>query len=88
MLAENLLGHMHPLQVKYDNVYDFLNCLKITPCAGWLNSDLNTRLETTAWARKLSNVYKQIIDERVSYKNHDYIYSDFPTKEIFDRAML
>ena len=58
MLADNLLGHMHPLQVKYDQVYDFLNCLKITPCAGWLNSDHATRLETTAWAKKLSNTYK------------------------------
>jgi acyloxyacyl hydrolase len=88
MLADNLLGHIHPLNVKYDQVYDFLNCLKISPCAGWLNSNHTIRLQTSAWAKKLSNVYKEILGSGIEFKNYDYAYYDFPTKEIFNKGIL
>lgn len=57
-LFDSLHGTTHPLDVSYDQMYDFLNCLKISPCAGWLNTNHTIRLRTTAWAKKLSNVYR------------------------------
>jgi acyloxyacyl hydrolase len=88
MLADFLLGHVHPLNVLYDNVYDFLNCLKISPCAGWLNSDHSIRLRTSAWAKKLSNVYKEILASGITFKNYDIAYYDFPTEDIFKRSLI
>ena len=85
-LFETLTGTTHPLEVPYDNVYDFLNCLKISPCAGWLNSNHTIRLKTTEWAKKLSNVYKDIIADGISFKNFDLAYHDFPTDDMFKRA--
>ena len=43
ILFEYLHGTKHPLDVLYDDVYDFLNCLKISPCAGWLNTNDSAR---------------------------------------------
>ena len=39
ILYDNLHDSIHPLNVTYDKVYDFLNCLKISPCWSWLNSN-------------------------------------------------
>lgn len=39
ILYDNLHDSLHPLNVTYDKVYDFLNCLKISPCWSWLNSN-------------------------------------------------
>jgi len=33
----------HPLGITYEQVYDFLNCLEISPCAGWMNSNETIR---------------------------------------------
>jgi len=47
LLYENLHADTHPLNVTYGNMYDFLNCLKISPCWGWLNSNETVRNFTT-----------------------------------------
>ena len=39
LLYDNLHADIHPLNVKYESVYNFLNCLEISPCWGWLNSN-------------------------------------------------
>ena len=39
ILYENLHDWTHPLNITYSNLYEFLNCLKISPCWGWLNSN-------------------------------------------------
>jgi acyloxyacyl hydrolase len=88
LLYDTLSGSIHPLDVTYDQVYDFLNCLKISPCAGWLNTNHTIRLRTTAWAKKLSQVYKDIIAEGHTFTNYDLIYFDFPTEEMFKKAYL
>ena len=43
LLYDNLHNSTHPLNVTYEQVYDFLNCLKISPCWGWLNSNETVR---------------------------------------------
>eukprot|EP00919_Chromeraceae_sp_WS-2016_P064663 GHVR01153159.1.p1 GENE.GHVR01153159.1~~GHVR01153159.1.p1 ORF type:complete len:105 (-),score=3.74 GHVR01153159.1:1615-1929(-) len=47
LLYKNLHNETHPLNVTYSTVYDFLNCLKISPCWGWLNSNDTVRKFTT-----------------------------------------
>lgn len=43
ILYENLHNLTHPLEVTYATVYNFLNCLKISPCAGWLSTNATAR---------------------------------------------
>lgn len=39
ILYDTLNNKYHPLNVTYPQVYDFLNCLKISPCYGYLNTN-------------------------------------------------
>ena len=77
---------MHPLNVTYASVYDFLNCLKISPCWGWLNSNDTVRKFATERAQNLSKVYQKVINEK-KFKNFDAVYYDFPTMEILERKV-
>lgn len=88
LLFEYLHGTIHPLNVTFDKVYDFLNCLQISPCAGWLNTNATARRYTTQLAKNLSKIYQQIIDEGKGYTNYDIVYYDFPTEDMFKRMYL
>jgi acyloxyacyl hydrolase len=77
ILYDNLHADTHPLNVTYATVYDFLNCLKISPCWSWLNSNETVRKFTSERAQNLSKVYAEIIAEK-TYKNFDMVYYDFP----------
>lgn len=87
VLYDNLHDSIHPLGVTYATVYDFLNCLKISPCWGWLNSNETVRKFTTERAKNLTKVYQEIIDE-TKFKNFDIAYYDFPTMEILERKIM
>lgn len=43
LLYDTMWNLTHPLNVTYERVYDFLNCLNISPCWGWLNSNETVR---------------------------------------------
>lgn len=43
LLFDYLHNATHPLGVTYADVYDFLNCLEISPCWGWLNTNDTVR---------------------------------------------
>lgn len=58
ILYDYLHDEIHPLNVTYKTVYDFLNCLKISPCWGWLNSNDTVREFATARAKQLSKMYQ------------------------------
>lgn len=47
ILYENLYADIHPLGITYAEMYEFLNCLDISPCWGWLNSNETVRNFTT-----------------------------------------
>ena len=81
ILFENLHDDMHPLNITYATLYNFLNCLDISPCWGWLNSNATIRKFTTERAQNLSKVYQQIIDTK-KWKNFDMVYYDLPTMDI------
>ena len=68
-------------------MYDFLNCLKISPCWGWLNSNETIRKFATDRAKNLSKVYQKVLDEH-TYKNFDAQYYDFPSMEILERKVM
>lgn len=87
LLYENLHADTHPLNVTYATVYDFLNCLKISPCWGWLNSNDTVRNFTTERAKNLSKVYEEIVRE-TTFKNFDMAYYDFPAMEILERKVM
>jgi acyloxyacyl hydrolase len=88
VLYDNLHDSVHPLNVTYTQVYDFLNCLKISPCWGWLNSNQTVREFTSERARNLSKVYQEIIDDGTTFENFDLVYYDFPTMEILERKIM
>lgn len=79
---------MHPLNVTYETVYNFLNCLKISPCWGWLNSNATVRRFTTDRAKNLTKMYQEIIDDGTKFKNFDMVYYEFPTMEILERRIM
>jgi len=76
------IGSLHN-NVLYSDFYDFLNCLGISPCWGWMNSDEKARNFTTQNAMKLNEVLKQVATN-TSYKNFDIHYFDCPLQATID----
>jgi len=81
MLFDILKNETHPLGAPYPMVYDFLTCLQCNPCWGWMNTNATARNATTKHANELSNVYKQIMQEK-TYNNFKMIYHDFPFEDL------
>jgi len=53
ILYDTMSQRIHPVgktnnDVTYENLYDYLNCLHISPCWGWMNS--NETVRNTTWA--------------------------------------
>ena len=84
LLYDNLHNWTHPLNVTYAQVYDFLNCLEISPCWGWLNTNATIRRFTTERAMNLSKVYNKILKEH-TFENFDMVYYEFPALDILQR---
>lgn len=88
VLWDRLWNQTHPIGQPFYRVYNFLNCAKVNPCWGWLNSDPAVRNATTAHAMKLNRVYREIlVDTKGRFKNFDILYLDFPAEEIFDKYL-
>ncbi len=85
LLYDNLYDQLHPLNVTYPVVYDFLNCLKISPCFGFLNSNQSARDYTAALAEVLNQGYRELLQENHSFANFDIAYYDFPAQDIMQR---
>ena len=82
LLYDYLHNETHPTGVTYRDIYDFLNCLQINPCPGWLNSNATARRLTTEAAEEINKKYQEVMDERRVYKNFDYVFYDFPAIEV------
>lgn len=85
ILYDTLSNKMNPFGVPYPVFYDFLNCLEISPCWGWMNSDKSARDGTTARAMELNKAYLELIEQN-KFKNFDIVYLDVPMDEVFKRA--
>jgi len=72
---------IHPIgalnnDVTYKAVYDYLNCLDISPCWGWMNSNATVREITTNRAAQLSATL-QNLTENVKFQNMTVQYMSF-----------
>lgn len=68
LLYELMHSRVHPLgaafpQITYERVYDYLNCLEVSPCWGWMNNNATIRNYTQNWANMLSKAYPEIVQE-------------------------
>ncbi|EGC34254.1 hypothetical protein DICPUDRAFT_153563 [Dictyostelium purpureum] len=81
VLWDSLWNRTHPLGATYEEVYDFLNCIQVSPCWGWMNPNETVRDFTSTRAAELSAVYNQII-KNYTFTNFDMIYYDFPFNAI------
>eukprot|EP01119_Soliformovum_irregulare_P014588 TRINITY_DN3995_c0_g1_i1.p1 TRINITY_DN3995_c0_g1~~TRINITY_DN3995_c0_g1_i1.p1 ORF type:complete len:553 (-),score=134.75 TRINITY_DN3995_c0_g1_i1:148-1806(-) len=83
VLWDTLWNRTHPIGVEYERVYDYLNCLNISPCWVWMNSNQTVREAGQARADALNLVYGEIMKEYGGqYKQFDMAYYDFPFKAI------
>ena len=84
-LYDTLHNRTHPLgslhnDVTYAAVYDYLNCLDISPCFGWLNSNKTWRDYTTERALQLNKALKGLVANE-TFKNFKAYYFD-PTVQL------
>ena len=81
VLWDNMANRIHPLgeyrqDLTYEQLYEYLNCLQVSPCHGWLTSDSDLRDFTSERAYNLSRATEDIANTE-SYDNFDMIYYDF-----------
>lgn len=81
VLYDTLHNRTHPVGVTYEVVYDFLNCLNISPCWVWMNSNQTVRETGQKRANELNAVYPEIIGN-YTFKHFDMAYYDFPFPQI------
>ena len=85
---ETLHKHIHPLgelrgDLTYENVYNFLNCLQISYCFGWLNSNATIRNETSERAAQLSEVLK-FVAKTTKFENFDVNFLNLSLEELIE----
>lgn len=88
VLYDALHDRIHPLgalrnDVTYTQLYDFLNCLQISPCFGWMNSNATWRSLTTERAMNLSRALKDLT-ENTTFKNFKVYYMDAPVDKVLE----
>eukprot|EP01113_Clastostelium_recurvatum_P016099 TRINITY_DN19144_c0_g1_i1.p1 TRINITY_DN19144_c0_g1~~TRINITY_DN19144_c0_g1_i1.p1 ORF type:complete len:554 (+),score=143.51 TRINITY_DN19144_c0_g1_i1:31-1662(+) len=83
ILWDTLHNRTHPVGVSYETVYQYLNCLYLSPCWAWLNSNETIRDAASLRAAQLSAVYPEIIGN-YTFQNFDMIYYPFQIDIIFD----
>ena len=67
-LYDSIANHQHPIGHYYNNMkvgylYNYVSCLKITPCKGWLTPNKQIRNRTTQRATQLSKAAKAIVKD-------------------------
>jgi len=76
---------MHPLgeyrnNMGYPEIYEYLECLQISPCNGWMSNNATLREVTTEHAMMLSDVAEMVIN-RSDYSNFKALYYPFDIEE-------
>ncbi len=88
ILYESLHNRTHPIgslrqDVTYTQMYDYLNCLQVSPCFGWMNSNETWRNITTERAQQLNKVLQELVIN-TTYDNYKLYYHLLPTTELFN----
>eukprot|EP01102_Stenamoeba_stenopodia_P006161 TRINITY_DN1696_c0_g1_i1.p1 TRINITY_DN1696_c0_g1~~TRINITY_DN1696_c0_g1_i1.p1 ORF type:complete len:637 (+),score=144.82 TRINITY_DN1696_c0_g1_i1:113-1912(+) len=86
ILYDSMHARIHPIgayrgDVTYAQFYDFFNCLEVSPCFGWMNSNATWRNLTSERAFELNKVYGDIIQNN-TYKHFDMTYFDCPLSAV------
>ncbi|KAI6649400.1 Acyloxyacyl hydrolase-like [Oopsacas minuta] len=86
VLYDNMHNRIHPAaafsrDVNYRTFYNFLNCLEISPCFGWLNDNSTWRSMTHQRAMNLSQGLKEVVKAK-NFKRIIGIYMDSPVAEM------
>ncbi|KAH3777124.1 hypothetical protein DPMN_178561 [Dreissena polymorpha] len=85
VLYNSLHDRVHPIgalrnDVTYAHFYDYFNCLEISPCTGWMNTNETLRDLTTQRANELSDVLVDISNN--TYKNFKLWYNTNPINTV------
>ncbi|XP_067652318.1 acyloxyacyl hydrolase-like isoform X3 [Haliotis asinina] len=89
ILYNSLHNRIHPLgryrnDFTYSMLYDYLNCLDVSPCRGWLQTNETIRNMTAVRAAELSNVLKDIAaTEKSAFSAFNITYMDCPFEQEF-----
>ena len=80
-LYKTMHDRIHPLgawrkDVTYSAFYDYFNCLYISPCFGWMNTNATWRNRTAVHARELSNTLKAVVTNNYSFTSIKVHYYD------------
>jgi acyloxyacyl hydrolase len=78
VLYDTLQNAIHPVGTPYPAFYNYLNCLQISPCFGWMNSNSTIRDQSTAQAMLLNEQYATIMKTE-KFNNFDlhYFWPDY-----------
>jgi len=84
VLYDVMHDRIHPIgwlnqDVTYADLYDYLNCLQISPCYGWMNSNATMRYLTTQRAYELSAALEQLTLNE-TFQNISLFYVDCPVE--------
>ena len=87
-IYETVHKHIHPVgelrgDLTYENLFNFLNCLQISPCFGWLNSNATIRNETSERAARLSEVLK-FVAKTTKFENLDVNFLNLSLEELIE----
>ncbi len=66
ILFEYLAHRIHPIgalnqDITYTDLYDYMNCLQISPCFGWMNSNATMRNLTYQRVLQLNQALKEVV---------------------------
>ena len=89
VLYDTLHNHIHPIgsthnDVTYSQFYDFFNCLQVSPCFGWMNTNATWRNATSKRAMELDQALKNLI-ANTTYQNITVHYLQLPFHEGFKK---
>lgn len=80
ILYDSMHDLIHPLgstnqDITYSHFYDYLNCLEVSPCAGWMNSNETIRDNLSAISAAMRDQLPIIVAEtRGKLKNLEVFY--------------
>lgn len=88
VLYNNMHSRIHPIgslrrDVTYSKFYDFMNCLDISPCYGYLNTNETVRNFTAGRSFALTAVMKDVA-KHAKYNNFDVAFIDNPFPQVLE----
>ncbi|XP_077983383.1 acyloxyacyl hydrolase-like [Glandiceps talaboti] len=89
VLWKYLHNRYHPVgelrgDVTYADLYQYLECLQISPCTGWMSSNETLRNLTSERAMNLTKVLQDVA-KTSSYKNYNVYFLDYNLQDVIDK---